>query len=183
MPALLAVPFALAGCAALGLGTTPRLSASPTPTPISGAPWMIYASGSATPTAGARRGTGTPSPALPPVSFLPIDPACAQQWLINEVLIPIQVTPGRGSLTVTWPRQRDSDYRLAAVPQPLIAGKQPVFAWQKVGVGTACTVTATITGLKSGKPYVVWLDAPNTGHERDGARHPYTGRSGIVYPT
>ena len=169
MPALLAVPLALTGCAALGIGTTPSLSASPTPTPISGPPWMIYASGSATPTASLRR-AGTPSPALPPVSFLAIDPACAQQWLVNEVLIPIRVTAGRGSLTVSWPRQRDSDYRIAAVPQPLVAGAQPTFPWQKVGVGTGCTVTATIKGLKSGKPYVAWLDAPNTGHERDGAR-------------
>ena len=48
--------------------------------------------------------------------------------------------------------------------------------------GAGCTVTATITGLKAGTPYVVWLDAPNTGYERDGTRHPYSGRSGVVYP-
>ena len=43
-----------------------------------------------------------------------------------------------------------------------------------MAAGAGCTVTATITGLKSGKPYVVWLDAPNTGYQRDGTRHPYS---------
>ena len=72
------------------------------------------------------------------------------------------VVPGAGSLTVTWPRQYDSNYRLTAVPQPLVSGTQPAHTWQNVAAGTGCTVTATISGLKSGKPYVVWLDAPNT---------------------
>jgi hypothetical protein len=36
--------------------------------------------------------------------------------------------------------------------------------------------------LRSGAPYVVWLDAPGTGAERDGGRHPTSGRSGVVYP-
>jgi hypothetical protein len=43
-------------------------------------------------------------------------------------------------------------------------------------------VSATITGLTSGAAYIVWLDAPNTGRERDGTRHLYSGRSGVVYP-
>jgi hypothetical protein len=85
-------------------------------------------------------------------------------------------------LTVTWPRQYDSDYRITAVPQPLVSGAQPAHTWTDVPAGTGCTVTTTITGLDSGKPYVVWLDAPNTGYERDGTRHPYTGESGVVYP-
>ena len=51
-----------------------------------------------------------------------------------------------------------------------------------MAAGTGCTVRATITGLDPGKAYIVWLDAPNTGHERDGTRHLYSGRSGIVFP-
>jgi hypothetical protein len=68
------------------------------------------------------------------------------------------------------------------VPQPLVSGAQPAYAWQDVAAGAGCTVTATITGLKSGAPYVIWLDAPDTGHERDGTRHPYSGKSGVVRP-
>jgi hypothetical protein len=116
------------------------------------------------------------------VSFLPVAPGCARSWQVDEVLIPITVTPGKGSLTMTWPRQFDSDYQVTAVPQPLVAGNQPAHAWQNVAPGTGCTVSATITGLKSGTPYVVWLEAPNTGYQRDGTPHPYSGRSGVVYP-
>jgi hypothetical protein len=65
---------------------------------------------------------------------------------------------------------------------PLVAGAQPAYAWQPVPAGTGCTVTATITGLAGGSPYVVWLDAPNTGYQQDGTRHPYSGRSGVVFP-
>ena len=43
-------------------------------------------------------------------------------------------------------------------------------------------MSATVSGLKPGKPYVIWLDAPDSGHERDGSRHPYAGESGVVYP-
>ena len=68
------------------------------------------------------------------------------------------------------------------MPQPLVPAASPRTPGQNVAAGTGCTVTATITGLKSGKPYVVWLDAPNTGYERDGTRHPYSGKSGVVYP-
>lgn len=177
---LLALPIALGGCGLLGSGTgTPGASASATPPP--GGNWLILATGSATPSA-VPSFSGSRAPVLPPVSFLPVDPQCARDWNMSRVLIPLQVVPGPGRLTVTWPRQYDSDYRITAVKQPLVAGNQPNYTWQSVPASTGCTVTATITGLKKGTPYVVWLDAPNTGHERDGTRHPYSGRSGVVYP-
>jgi hypothetical protein len=181
----LIVPMALAGCSALGLGSsgTPDPGATATTGPVSGAGWLVSATGSPTPSPAASKGTGTRPPALPPVSFLPVDPECAKSWTVEPVLIPMQITPGKGSLTVTWPRQYDSNYRITAVPQPLKSGSQPPYTWQDVAASSGCTVTATITGLKSGTPYVVWLDAPNTGYERDGTRHPYAGESGVVYPT
>ena len=94
----------------------------------------------------------------------------------------MKVVAGVGKLVVTWPRQFNSDYRITAVKQPLKAGKQPAYPWQSVPAGSGCMITATISGLKKGVPYVVWLDAPNTGADRDGTRHPYSGRSGVVYP-
>ena len=118
-----------------------------------------------------------------PVSFLPVDPECAKTWTVDPVLIPMTIVPGKGSLTVTWPRQYNSNYRITAVPQPLVTGNQPAYKWQDVAAGAGCTVTATIKGLRSGTPYVVWLDAPNTGYMRDGTRHPYSGESGVVYPS
>jgi len=181
----LCVPLALAGCSALGLDSTmvPNTSASATPGPVSGAGWVVSTTGSATPSPAPSLGGGASrSPALPPVSFLPPDPGCAKQWTVDPVLIPMTVEPAAGSVTVTWPRQYASKYRIAAVPQPLVAGNQPAYTWQDVPAASGCTVTATISGLTSGTPYVIWLDAPNTGYERDGTRHPYSGRSGVVYP-
>jgi hypothetical protein len=184
--ALVAVPFVLGGCGALGLGgtTTPGSagSASAPAGPVSGAGWIVVASGSATPSPSPSKGAGSPSPALPAVSFLPVDPGCAQSWNINDLLVPMTVTPAAGSFTVTWPRQWDSNYRITAVPQPLVSGSQAAYTWQNIAPSAGCTASATIRGLKPGVPYVIWLDAPNTGYERDGTRHPYSGRSGVVYP-
>ena len=177
---LLALPIAVGGCGLLGLDSStanPGSAASATP----GSNWIVVATGSATPSPVPSPG-GSRTPVLPPASFLPVVPGCAKDWIVNPPLIPIEVVPGAGKLTVTWPRQYDSGYRITAVKQPLISGRQPDYAWQDVPAGTGCTVTATISGLKKGMPYVVWLDAPNTGHELDGARHPYSGRSGVVYP-
>jgi hypothetical protein len=179
---LLALPIALSGCGALGLGSakdTPGSAAEATP--AAGDDWIVVASGSATPSPVPTRGRSRP-PVLPPVSFLPVAPGCEKTWKVLPPLIPIQVVPGIGKLTVTWPRQSDSAYRITAVKQPLITGNQPDHTWQNVPAATGCTVTATISGLKKGVPYIVWLDAPDSGHERDGTRHPYSGRSGVVYP-
>ncbi|GID97708.1 hypothetical protein ACFQFC_21800 [Amorphoplanes digitatis] len=179
---LLALPVALGGCGLLGMGSAGTQAVSATPTP--GQTWMVVASGSATPSPKPSF-TGTRPPALPPVSFLPVDPQCTKDNRMvreGQALIPLEVVPGAGSLTVTWPRQYMSDYRVTAVKQPLRGGNQPDYTWQSVPPATSCTVTATITGLKKGTPYIVWLDAPNTGYLRDGTRHPYSGRSGVVFP-
>jgi hypothetical protein len=180
----LVVPFALGGCGLLGTDSTmvPYAGETADPGPVTGAGWVVTDRGSATPSPAASRGAGTRPPALPPVSFLPVAPGCEKSWTVEPVLIPMTVEPGAGSLTVSWPRQYNSDYRVTAVPQPLVAGAQPDHTWQDVAAGPGCTATATITGLKSGTPYVVWLDAPDTGYERDGTRHPYSGKSGVVYP-
>ncbi len=171
--------LAVGGCGVLGLGSKP--GATPSATPAPGEPWHRYEKGSPTPSPKITY-TGSRSPVLPPVSFLPVDPECAKTWTVDPVLIPMEVTPGAGRLTVTWPRQYGSNYRITAVKQPLVSGSQPPYTWQDVPPATGCTVTATITGLSSGVPYVVWLDAPNTGYEADGTRHPYSGKSGVVYP-
>ena len=182
VPVLALLPFVLGGCGALGLGATATPSPSTSPDHGSDAGWVVVTKGSPTPSPALPHTAGSPSPALPPVSFLPVDRSCTPNWDLAAVQIPLTVTPGAGKLTVSWPRQWDSGYRITAVRQPLVSGSQPTPTWQTVPAGTGCTVTATISGLKSGTPYVVWLDAPGTGAERDGTRHPYSGSSGVVYP-
>ena len=185
---LLIVPFLLGGCGMVGLGSsaTPGPSASPSPSVslglVTGSGWIVVESGSPTQSPAVPPTAGSPSPALPPASFLPVDRSCTPSGDLAAVQIPLTVTPGAGKLTISWPRQWNSGYRITAVPQLLVSGYQPTPTWQTVPAGTGCTVTATISGLKSGTPYVVWLDAPGTGAERDGGRHPYSGRSGVVYP-
>lgn len=178
--AMLIVPLTLGGCGLLSSAEPAVPSA--TPEPVGGPGWLVSASGNATASPSAARGIGTRTPLLPPVSFLPMDPACTALATVASPLIAMTIVPGKRSLTVTWARQYDSDYRITAVPQSLVAGAQATPTWKNVPAPAGCTVTATISGLTSGAPYVVWLDAPNTGYEPDGTRHPYTGQSDVVYP-
>ena len=177
--ALATLPLALGGCAALGLGDTP---AATTESQQSGEPWMMLAPGDPTPSPSPTRGRVVPT-TEPTVSAPAPDPGCTKVWpRTDAAFIPVVVTPGAGSLKVEWPTQYASGYRVTAVPQKLVKGPQPEPPWKTVAAGTGCTVTATITGLTTGAPYIVWLDAPGTGYETDGTRHLYSGRSGVVYP-
>jgi hypothetical protein len=177
--ATLLVPLTLGGCGVFG---SAEPAVSPAPEPVGGPGWLVSTAGNATASPSATGGSGSRTPLLPPVSFLPVDPGCAQGSTVAAPLIPITIVPGKGSLTATWPRQYDSTYRIAAIPQPLVSGTQAAYTWTDVPAATGCTVTATIRGLASGKPYVVWLDAPNSGYQPDGTRHPYSGKSDVVYP-
>ncbi|GIF15216.1 hypothetical protein [Actinoplanes teichomyceticus] len=171
------VAFALAagGCG----GGDERTGAAASPSP--GDTWSLLVTGSATP-------SPTPSlgvrPSAAATAGLPsANPSCTRVWPPTEpVLIPVAVTPVPGGFRVEWPRQYDSNYRVTAVPQELVAGAQPEPVWKNVPAGTGCTISTTLTGLNSGDPYIVWLDAPNTGRQPDGTRHPYSGRSSVVYP-
>jgi hypothetical protein len=179
--ALLVLP-ALTGCNALGLGAgTPGGSASATPSAGSGNSWVVVQQGKATGSPSPSAGTAAPS-ASPSWLLGSPGPTCPADWSGGSVLIPMTVTAGTGSLTASWPRQGGSTYRIAAVLQHLVGGIQPTPVWQNVPAGSGCTVTATVSGLKSGKPYILWLAAPSAGFQRDGTPNRYSGRSQVVYP-
>ncbi|GIM97736.1 hypothetical protein [Paractinoplanes toevensis] len=174
---LAVLPLALSGC---GGSATPTASASPTPT---SGPWLRLDSGSPTTTPGTNS-TFSPKSGLPPVSFLPTSSACAVAWpdTVGLVLIPMVITPISGGFTVQWPSKYGSYYRITAVPQGLVLGPQPEPSWQTVQAGDNCTVSATLTGLTSGAPYIIWLDAPDTPRDVDGTRSLYSGKSNVVKP-
>jgi hypothetical protein len=177
---LAALPLALGGC---GDSSTPDTSAS-SAAAAAGGPWLVVNTGSATPSVKPSV-SGSLRPALPPVSFMPTTGAgCAISWpdTIGQVLIPMVVTPGAGSFKVTWPNRFGNVYRLTAVPQALVSGAQPEPTWQTVNTGAECEASATISGLTSGKAYIVWLDAPNTPRGLDGSRSLYSGKSGVLKP-
>jgi hypothetical protein len=172
---------ALAGCGVFGLGSPEPVDTTPS-APPAGDSWLVIQEGRAVPSATPTGGRRSPTPDV----TLPLgtrDPSCPHDWSGGSVMIPVTVTAGPRSLTATWPRQRQSTYNVAAVPQKLVGGVQPPVTWQPVAAATSgCTVTATIRGLLRGQAYIVWLDAPNPGFDRDGTRYPYSGRSGVVYP-
>jgi len=176
--ALLASALVLSGCGATG---TPGASASGGVTPSPAVPWLIDVSANPTPSASPPLSL-RPSTGLP-WSVMPSATTCDIPWPTDErVLIPLIVTPGPGSLKVQWPSWYGPDYRVAAVNQKLVTGTQPPPTWVNVTAGTGCTVTATLTGLTPGNPYVVWLDAPNTPRRLDNSRSLYSGRSEVVRP-
>jgi hypothetical protein len=96
----------------------------------------------------------------------------------------LDVEPGRGRATVSWYHAGDASlqsYRLVAVAQRLIAGAQPEPAWQSIEAGAGCReMTATVTGLDSGAPYVFSLDAVTTNRTSDGTRSVLIARSQVV---
>ncbi len=147
--------------------------------------WIIVEQGkvAATPAPSAPP-RATPTPAHPH-SPVPEDTTCAFSWLAGQVLIPLAVRPGAGSLAVSWPRVGEpppKEFRVAAVPQTIVDGRQPEVVWKTVSAPSGCSASTTITGLTAGEPYIVWLDAPEAGHQIDGTPRPRSGRSTVVYP-
>src|SRR4051812_35321185 len=148
VPALVALPMLLGGCG--GAGTTSASGGAATPSPA--VPWQVVAPGSATPSPvpSSRRAV---SPSPPWWRSMTAAPPCPIGWPTDpQVLIPMLVTPGKGSLTVQWPAWYGPDYRVAAVDQRLVSGAQPAPTWVTVQAGGGCTVTATLSGLRSGIP-------------------------------
>jgi len=179
-PAMAALVL-LGGCG----GTPTPGSSAATPAPqANGQPWVVVQTGSATPGPSAAIYTGTPRAGLPSVSFLATGSACAIGWPhdVGMVLIPMVVTPVAGGFKVEWPAEYGSTYRVTAVLQPVVVGAQPTPSWQTVNSGGACTASATITGLKTGEPYIVFLDAPDTPRNVEGTKSLQSGRSGVVRP-
>jgi hypothetical protein len=177
--AVLVVAASLPILSACGSSGLPGAGASVAPSPA--IPWLIDVSGNPTAVAGPPA-TFRPS-STPAWSPLPSATTCDIGWPTDErVLIPLIVTPGAGSLKVQWPSWYGPNYRVAAVDQKLVTGTQPPPTWVNVTAGTGCTVSATLTVLISGNPYVVWLDAPDTPRHLDNSRSLYSGRSAVVRP-
>ncbi|GAA3269518.1 hypothetical protein Dvina_10160 [Dactylosporangium vinaceum] len=96
----------------------------------------------------------------PTPSFSPTDcMGVYRQGVVNGA----DVTPAATSAVVSWWNIGDPslvEYRLAAVPQRLYQGPQPAWVWQTVARGAGCSrVSATVTGLTSGDPYVFVVHA------------------------
>jgi hypothetical protein len=94
------------------------------------------------------------------------------------------VVPGQGSATVSFPADTSTavrSYRVQAVGQRLVGGSQPprvvATAPQRSGCGQ---VTVTVSGLRSGTPYVFFLEQETADPHYPVTRFVQVGRSGAV---
>jgi hypothetical protein len=120
-------------------------------------------------------------PNLPGSSPGPVCVDWLEQGQINGLTVDVGSTPGQ--VTVRWPNTVDPrliTYRLATTPQQLPGGSHPPYDWREVEPAPDCQeMTATITGLTSGRRYVFWLDAVVTTAYR-GVREPMIARSEAI---
>lgn len=187
------VPAALCACLATGCqaGTSAPAVAGPT-----GAPMAAAAAPAASPIAvtvapaqvapGAVH-SGMPLPTAITVPSTPPKPAtyvavCAPY--LSPKQIPLAVSPGSGSATVTWRSDGDTTvagYRVSAVSQRLVAGSQqaPVTATSARGGG--CTSpSVTLSGLGHQVSYVFWLEEAHTDPVTKTLRYTMVGQSAAV---
>jgi hypothetical protein len=190
---ILLVLVLLTGCSAVpGLSSpTPGRSAGSAVTPT-GPSWVVVAQGSVTPSATARVAT-TPRPTLTG-GFLPLGspaPAPVQRRtclgvLKIGVINTLSAVMGVGSASVSWYNPAGNnlvEYRLTAIAQNLVSGAQPPLRWVTIQPGKVCGwMKITYTGLTSGEPYMLSLDAVVSYPNHDGTKSSTIARSGVVYP-
>ncbi|RKS77909.1 hypothetical protein CLV35_1612 [Motilibacter peucedani] len=99
--------------------------------------------------------------------------------------IKLSATATKGALKVSFYSTNDPDitkFRVTARSQTLVAGKNPSSTWKTVTPPKACRViTATVSGLKKGTYYVVFVDAVMVRHLGPTATIDRTvGRTGLL---
>lgn len=77
--------------------------------------------------------------------------------------IKLSVVPITGGMRISFYSMNDPDvkrFRVTASNETLVAGKNPLPTWKDVAVPKGCRViTATVSGLKKGSYYSIWVDA------------------------
>ncbi|WP_229069823.1 fibronectin type III domain-containing protein [Actinoplanes sp. DH11] len=156
----LALPLLIAGCASAESATTPATE--------NGADWIRVAAGQATPSPVTKYGKATPTPELtlptPPATTPPApnpNPSCTPAPRGAGVINGLGVVPGGTSAVVSWyhPGGADIvDYRVTAATQDLQVGEQDEVGWTTVTPAACGEVSATVTGLTPGTPYVFSVD-------------------------
>jgi hypothetical protein len=182
---LLLASVLLAGCSAV--------VPAPTPTKTPGGSWVVVTQGSVPPSA--TPGSRTPTPGLR-TGFLPLSTVRPQ---VTPTLAPnctgfqrqgqidgITPVPATRSVSLTWYNPGGKNlvsYRLTAIPQHLVTGNQPPLKWKVITPGKDCgMMTTVITGLVSGKPYILSMDAVVKRRNSDGDVGSTIARSGVFYP-
>jgi hypothetical protein len=166
------VPLVLTGCGPSPAGGTgPRVAAGATP---AGQSWIVVATGAARPAPSASSASPAPSakaevppravpvPASPKPDVRPKEQDCVKAHPLGRIEV-ATVRLGRTSANVGWYHPGDSSviaYRVAALSQELVVGRQPELTWTVVKPGVGChEMTADVSGLRPGHPYVFVVNA------------------------
>jgi hypothetical protein len=192
------LPFLLSGCSVLDTLTGSSSSSS-----ISGSasgagatpkntPWISVTQGSATPSPGVSRPTGTPS-ATPTGGFLPLPSStpratptagCGDVTYDFSEIQALAVTPGTTSAKVSWYNIGGYNlvqFRVTAMSQDLVVGRQRDIGWVTVTPTAACgQVSATISGLDRKTHYVYSVDAVVVRRSGDGTHAATVFRSSPI---
>jgi hypothetical protein len=179
--------------AAAGGGCSSGTQQVPVTPPSSGTPWMLFASGSATPSPTLSPGspTPTPNPLKPGAAAAPASPKpvpsvtdCGNDGPNFQNINGADVVTGATTGTVTWfnPGGKDIvEYRVTAIDQDLTAGPQRDPGWTVIARPAACgPMSATVTGLDRQTHYVFSVDVVMTEVGRDGTRATTIARSPVV---
>jgi hypothetical protein len=171
------------GCSAK---STPGLTS-----PSSGVPWIVVASGSATPSPAPTVAYGSASPF--PSGFLPlpsyaatptptVSATCTSGRFQGGIIDYASVVAGTTSAVVTWNNPGGAglvQYRVTAIGQDVLPGLQRDVGWTVVTpvAGTCGMLSATVRNLSRKKHYVFSVDAVFTRTGKDGTRAATVARS------
>ncbi|MFC3382994.1 fibronectin type III domain-containing protein [Couchioplanes azureus] len=187
------IPVTLGGCEVpevLGGGTDAAAPDAAEPAPG----WIVVQEGArqdepvpvkATPTPTA---TPTLTPPAPSGSSRndpgrPLDPRCVGSLQPGKIA-GLDVQAGATSATVRWLHAGDKNvraYRVTSFSQDLVSGQQAPLEWHEVKPGDKCaTLSATITGLRPGTPYMFSVDVVRATSWQNGNLAATIARSGVV---
>lgn len=188
------LPLVLTGCGQSAGGAGRNVAAEVTP---AGQSWIVVAAGSARPTPPASSVSPAPSAkaavvaspravavaASPGAGARPKAQDCVEAHPQGRIEI-ATVRLGRTTATVRWYHPGDPsvvDYRVAAMSQELVVGRQPELTWTVVKPAAGChEMTAAVSGLRPGTAYVFEVNAVRIRLSQESAYNVTVARSRAV---
>jgi hypothetical protein len=194
LAALLLVPVLLSGCSALGLSSSSAGSGSSSGA-AGGKSWVVVTAGSPTPSAAPGQGSSGGSWTLP---WTPLGtgnggaatpaktpaPTCSPNTFNFSKVAAADAVTSATSAVVSWYNVGGynlKQFRLTAISQDLVGGKQRDVGWVTVAPTTPCgQMSATITGLDRKTGYVFSVDAVVLRRSGDGTHAATVARSHVI---
>jgi hypothetical protein len=190
------VPALLSGCGVLGLSSGPGSGGTGTgaTAAASASPWIVVATGSATPSPVPTRPAATPAttagflrPGTVRPAARPPGVTCEPTTFNFAKIAGARVTPSATSAVVNWYNTGGYnlvEFRVTAISQDLVVGKQRDVGFVTVKPGAGCrTMSATITGLDRRTGYVFSVAAVVLRRSGDGTHAGTVARSHAVRTT